>query len=98
MEQTIKSELSGNVIDLCPVGALTNKPYAFQARPWELKKTESVDIFDAMGASIRIDTRGKSVLRVLPRLNEEINEEWINDKSRFAIDGLSKQRIDKPYS
>ena len=97
LEQTIKSELSGNVIDLCPVGALTNKPYAFQARPWELKKTESVDVFDAMGASIRIDTRGKSVLRVLPRLNEEINEEWINDKSRFAIDGLSKQRLDKPY-
>jgi NADH-quinone oxidoreductase subunit G len=97
LEQTIKSELSGNVIDLCPVGALTNKPYAFQARPWELKKTESVDVFDAMGASIRIDTRGKSVLRVLPRLNEEINEEWINDKSRFAIDGLSKQRLDKSY-
>jgi NADH-quinone oxidoreductase subunit G len=97
LEQTIKSELSGNVIDLCPVGALTNKPYAFQARPWELKKTESVDVFDAMGASIRIDTKGKSVLRVLPRLNEEINEEWINDKSRFAIDGLSKQRLDKPY-
>ena len=97
LEKTIETELSGNVIDLCPVGALTNKPYSFQARPWELKKTESVDVFDAMGASIRIDTRGKSVLRVLPILNEEINEEWINDKTRFAIDGLSKQRLDKPY-
>ena len=97
LEKTINSELSGNVIDLCPVGALTSKPYAFQSRPWELKKTESIDVFDAMGSSIRIDTRGKSVLRVLPRLNDEINEEWINDKSRFAIDGLSKQRLDTPY-
>ena len=97
LEKTIKSELSGNVIDLCPVGALTSKPYAFQARPWELKKTESIDVFDAMGSSIRIDTLGKKTLRVLPRLNEEINEEWINDKSRFAIDGLSKQRLDIPY-
>ena len=97
LEKTIESELSGNVIDLCPVGALTNKPYAFQSRPWELKKTESVDVFDGMGASIRIDSKGKNVLRVLPRLNEEINEEWINDKTRFAIDGLSKQRLDKPY-
>ena len=97
LEKTIRSELSGNVIDLCPVGALTSKPYAFQARPWELNKTESVDIFDAMGASIRIDTMGKKTFRVLPRLNEEINEEWINDKSRFAIDGLLRQRIDTPY-
>ena len=97
LEKTIESELSGNVIDLCPVGALTNKPYAFQSRPWELKKTETVDVFDAMGSSIRVDTRGKSVLRVLPRLNDEVNEEWISDKSRFAIDGLSKQRLDKPY-
>ena len=97
LEKTIESELSGNVIDLCPVGALTNKPYAFQSRPWELKKTESVDVFDGMGASIRIDSKGKNVLRVLPRLNEEINEEWINDKTRFALDGLSKQRLDKPY-
>ena len=97
LEKTIKSELSGNVIDLCPVGALTSKPYAFQARPWELKKTESIDVFDAMGSSIRIDTLGKKTMRVLPRLNEEINEEWINDKSRFAIDGLSKQRLDIPY-
>jgi len=97
LEKTIKSELSGNVIDLCPVGALTSKPYAFKSRPWELKKTETIDIFDAMGSSIRIDTLGKKTLRVLPRLNEEINEEWINDKSRFAIDGLSRQRIDVPY-
>jgi len=97
LEKTIKSELSGNVIDLCPVGALTSKPYAFKARPWELNKTESIDVFDAMGSSIRIDTLGKKTLRVLPRINEEINEEWISDKSRFAIDGLSKQRIDIPY-
>ncbi len=97
LEKTIKSELSGNVIDLCPVGALTSKPYAFKARPWELNKTESIDVFDAMGSSIRIDTLGKKTLRVLPRTNEEINEEWISDKSRFAIDGLSKQRIDTPY-
>ena len=97
LEKTIKSELSGNVIDLCPVGALTSKPYAFKARPWELNKTESIDVFDAMGSSIRIDTLGKNTLRVLPRMNEEINEEWISDKSRFAIDGLSKQRIDIPY-
>ncbi len=97
LEKTIKSELSGNVIDLCPVGALTSKPYAFKARPWELNKTESIDVFDAMGSSIRIDTLGQKTLRVLPRMNEEINEEWISDKSRFAIDGLSKQRIDTPY-
>jgi len=97
LEKTIKSELSGNVIDLCPVGALTSKPYEFKARPWELKKTETIDIFDAMGSSVRIDSFGKTALRVLPRLNEEINEEWINDKSRFAIDGLTKQRLDKPF-
>ncbi len=97
LEKTIKSELSGNVIDLCPVGALTSKPYAFQARPWELNKTESIDVFDAMGSSIRIDSLGKKTLRVLPRLNDQINEEWISDKSRFAIDGLSNQRLDNPY-
>ncbi len=97
LEKTIKSELSGNVIDLCPVGALTNKPYAFQARPWELNKSETIDVFDAMGSNIRVDSLGKKTLRVLPILNEEINEEWISDKSRFAIDGLSKQRIDTPY-
>ena len=98
LEKTIQSELSGNVIDLCPVGALTSKPYAFKSRPWELNKTETFDVFDGVGSSIRIDTRGKKVLRVLPRINEEINEEWISDKSRFAIDGLSTQRLDAVYS
>ena len=97
LEKTLESELSGNVIDLCPVGALTSKPYAFKARPWELNKTETIDVFDAMGSSIRVDSLGKKAFRVLPRLNEEINEEWISDKSRFAIDGLSRQRIDTPY-
>jgi len=97
LEKTIDSELSGNVIDLCPVGALTSKPYAFKSRPWELTKTETHDVFDAIGSSIRVDTIGKSVLRVLPRINEEINEEWISDKTRFAIDGLSTQRLDKVY-
>jgi NADH-quinone oxidoreductase subunit G len=97
IEHALTSELSGNMIDLCPVGALTSKPYAFVARPWELRKTESVDVLDAVGANIRIDTRGPEVLRVLPRLNEEINEEWLGDKGRFAIDGLMKRRLDKPY-
>ncbi len=98
LEKTIDSELSGNVIDLCPVGALTSKPYAFKSRPWELNKTETYDVFDGIGCSIRIDTRGKKVLRALPRINEETNEEWISDKSRFAIDGLSSQRLDRVYS
>ncbi len=98
LEKTIDSELSGNVIDLCPVGALTSKPYAFKSRPWELNKTETYDVFDGIGSSIRIDTRGKKVLRALPRINEETNEEWISDKSRFAIDGLSRQRLDKVYT
>ena len=97
LEKTIESELSGNVIDLCPVGALTSKPYAFKSRPWELTKTETFDVFDGIGSSIRIDTRGKKVLRALPRINEETNEEWISDKSRFAIDGLSSQRLDSVY-
>ncbi len=97
LEKAFASELSGNVVDLCPVGALTSKPYAFNARPWELKKTESVDVMDAQGCNIRIDTRGREVLRVLPRLNEEINEEWISDKARHACDGLSRQRLDTPY-
>jgi NADH-quinone oxidoreductase subunit G len=91
------SELSGNVIDLCPVGALTSKPYAFVARPWELKKTETIDVHDAMGANIRVDVRGNNVMRVLPRLNEEVNEEWLGDKSRYACDGLRRQRLDQPY-
>ena len=93
----VTSELSGNVIDLCPVGALTSKPYAFNARPWELKKTETVDVMDAMGAAIRVDSRGPAVLRVLPRINEDVNEEWISDKTRFAVDGLSRQRLDSPF-
>ncbi|MFO0997146.1 MAG: NADH-quinone oxidoreductase subunit NuoG [Alphaproteobacteria bacterium] len=97
LERAISSELSGNVIDLCPVGALTSGPYAFTARPWELKKTESIDVMDAVGSNIRIDTRGAEVMRVLPRLNEAINEEWIADKTRFACDGLRRQRLDRPY-
>ncbi len=95
--KAVASELSANVIDLCPVGALTSKPYAFNARPWELKKTESVDVMDALGSAIRVDSRGPAVLRVLPRLNEEINEEWISDKTRYAVDGLSRQRLDTPF-
>lgn len=97
LEAALTSELSANVIDLCPVGALTSKPYAFNARPWELTKTETVDVMDALGANIRVDARGDTVLRVLPRTNEEINEEWISDKTRYAEDGLSRQRLDRPY-
>jgi NADH-quinone oxidoreductase subunit G len=97
LEASLTSELSANVIDLCPVGALTSKPYAFNARPWELTKTESIDVMDALGSNIRVDARGDAVLRVLPRLNEEINEEWISDKTRYAEDGLQRQRLDRPY-
>jgi NADH-quinone oxidoreductase subunit G len=97
VEKALSSELSGNIIDLCPVGALTSKPYAFTARPWELKKTESIDVLDAVGSNIRVDARGNEVMRVLPRLNEDINEEWISDKTRFACDGLRRQRLDRPY-
>lgn len=97
LEKTLTSELSGNVIDLCPVGALTSKPYAFHGRSWELEKTESIDVMDALGSNIRIDSRGLEVMRVLPKLNEEINEEWISDKARFACDGLKRQRLDAPY-
>lgn len=93
----LTSELSGNLIDICPVGALTNKPEAFEVRSWELQKTESIDVMDAVGCNIRIDTRGNEVMRILPRLNEDINEEWINDKTRFACDGLLRQRLDRPY-
>ncbi|KAL3438004.1 hypothetical protein BDV09DRAFT_141256 [Aspergillus tetrazonus] len=96
LEQNLDTELSGNIIDLCPVGALTSKPYAFRARPWELKHTESIDVHDALGSNVRIDTRGMEVMRVLPRLNDDINEEWINDKSRFACDGLKTQRLTTP--
>ncbi len=97
LEKALTSELSGNMIDLCPVGALTSKPYAFTARPWELSKTESIDVMDAMGSNIRIDARGMEVMRVLPNANEAINEEWISDKARFSYDGLKVQRIDSPY-
>ena len=97
LEKSLTSELSGNVIDLCPVGALTSKPYAFNARPWELRKTESIDVMDALGSAIRVDARGPTVMRILPRINEEVNEEWISDKTRFVWDGLGRQRLDKPY-
>jgi NADH-quinone oxidoreductase subunit G len=97
VEAAISSELSGNLVDVCPVGALTSKPYAFAARPWELKKSDSVDVFDAVGCNIRVDARGPEVLRVLPRTHEDINEEWIADKSRHAVDGLMRQRLDRPY-
>ena len=97
LEQSIKSELSGNVIDLCPVGALTSKPYVFEARPWELKKTETIDVMDAVGSNIRVDTYDWEVKRVLPIINEDINEEWISDKTRYACDGLLNQRLDVPY-
>jgi NADH-quinone oxidoreductase subunit G len=93
----VSSELSGNMIDICPVGALTSKPYAFKGRPWELTKTESIDVLDAVGSNIRVDTRNMQVMRILPRLNEDINEEWISDKTRFACDGLKIQRLDRPY-
>ena len=97
VEQALSTELAGNLVDLCPVGALTSKPYAFEARPWELTKTESVDVLDALGSNIRIDSRGAQVMRVLPRLNDDVNEEWISDKTRHAIDGLRHQRLDRPY-
>ncbi len=97
VEKALTSELSGNIIDLCPVGALTSKPYAFNARSWELKKTESIDVMDALGSNIRIDSRGLEIMRILPRLNEEINEEWISDKTRYCYDGLRYQRLDNVY-
>ena len=97
LESAMTSELQGNVIDLCPVGALTSKPFAFQARPWELTKTESIDVMDAVGSAIRVDSRGREVMRILPRVNEAVNEEWISDKTRFIWDGLRTQRLDRPY-
>lgn len=97
LEKAVTSELSGNVVDLCPVGALTSKPYAFEARPWELKKTLAIDVMDAVGTNIRIDSRGRGVLRALPRINEDVNEEWAHDKTRHHVDGLSFRRLDKPY-
>ena len=98
ISQSISSEMSGNIIDLCPVGALTSKPYAFTTRPWELKKTESIDVLDAVGSNIRVDSRGPEVMRILPRLNDDINEEWISDKARFTYDGLKRQRLDTPLA
>jgi NADH-quinone oxidoreductase subunit G len=97
LEQAMTSELQGNVVDLCPVGALTSKPYAFAARPWELTKTETIDVMDAVGSAIRIDTRGREVMRILPRVNDDVNEEWISDKTRHVVDGLRTQRLDQPY-
>ncbi len=97
LEQAVTSELSGNVVDLCPVGALTSKPYAFEARPWELKKTLTIDVMDAVGTNIRLDSRGRQVLRCLPRINEDVNEEWASDKTRHAVDGLVRKRLDRPY-
>ncbi|MBR0551470.1 NADH-quinone oxidoreductase subunit NuoG [Stakelama marina] len=97
LEEAVTSELSGNVVDLCPVGALTSKPYAFEARPWELKKTLAIDVMDAVGTNVRLDSRGRQVLRSLPRVNDEVNEEWASDKTRHAVDGLVRRRLDKPY-
>ena len=97
VEKAVSTELSGNMIDICPVGALTSKPYAFHARPWELRKTETVDVMDAVGSNIRVDSRGREVMRVLPRLHEDINEEWISDRTRFSYDGLKRGRLDTPY-
>jgi NADH-quinone oxidoreductase subunit G len=97
LEHAAQSELSGNVVDLCPVGALTSKPYAFEARPWELKKTLAIDVMDALGTNIRLDSRGRQVLRALPRINDDVNEEWASDKTRHAVDGLVRRRLDKPY-
>jgi NADH-quinone oxidoreductase subunit G len=95
--QTLDSEMQGNIVDLCPVGALTSKPYAFTARPWELTKTETIDVMDALGSNIRVDTKGREVMRIMPRNHDGVNEEWLSDKSRFAWDGLRRQRLDKPY-
>ncbi len=97
VQKALSSELSGNIIDLCPVGALTSKPYAYTARPWELRKTDSIDVLDAVGANIRIDARGAEVLRILPRMNDDVNEEWLGDKSRFSVDGLKRRRLDRPW-
>lgn len=97
IDQIVKTELSGNLIDICPVGALTSKPYAFHARSWELRKTETIDVHDALGCNIRVDARGREVMRILPRLHEDVNEEWIDDRTRFSYDGLANGRLDRPY-
>ena len=97
LEQALTSELSGNVVDLCPVGALVSKPYSFEARPWELRKVPAIDVMDAVGTNIRLDARGREVMRALPRLNEDVNEEWAHDKTRHAVDGLLRNRLDRPW-
>ena len=97
LNETLDSNMQGNIIDLCPVGALTSKPYAFTARPWELTKTETIDVMDALGSNIRVDTKGREVMRILPRNHDGVNEEWISDKTRFVWDGLRRQRLDRPY-
>ena len=97
IDELVQTELSGNLIDICPVGALTSKPYAFKARPWELTKTETIDVHDAVGSNIRVDVKGREVMRILPRLNENVNEEWISDRTRFSYDGLNNARLDRPY-
>src|SRR5687767_3053726 len=97
LEGAVTSELSGNVVDLCPVGALVSKPYSFEARPWELRKVPAIDVMDAVGTNIRLDSRQREVMRALPRLNEEVNEEWAHDKTRHAVDGLLRNRLDRPW-
>ena len=97
VDKVMDTEISGNLIDVCPVGALTSKPYAFTTRPWELNKTETIDVLDGVGSNIRIDTKGREIMRIVPRLNESVNEEWISDKARFSYDGLSKRRLDRPW-
>src|SRR5260221_12352824 len=97
LESALSSELQGNLVDICPVGALTSKPYAFAARPWELGKTQSIDVMDGVGSAIRVDTRGREVMRILPRVNEAVNEEWISDKTPHIVDGLRTQRLEPPH-
>src|SRR5436305_10199234 len=97
LESALTSGFQGNLVDIGPAGALTSKPYAFAARPWELGKTQSIDVMDAVGSAIRVDTRGREVMRILPRVNEAVNEEWISDKTRHVVDGLRTQRLDRPY-
>src|SRR4028119_1621250 len=97
LEGALTTELSGNVVDLCPVGALVSRPYRFEARPWELRKVPAIDVMDAVGTNIRLDARGREVLRAVPRINEDVNEEWANDKTRHAVDGLLRRRLDRPW-
>jgi NADH dehydrogenase/NADH:ubiquinone oxidoreductase subunit G len=97
LEHALHSELSGTFVDLCPVGALVSKPYSFEARPWELRKVPAIDVMDGVGTNIRLDARGREVMRALPRLNEDVNEEWASDKTRHAVDGLTRNRLDRPW-